>query len=345
MPKVSMELDFAIIVQDENGSHLLENDELMSLTAGGFEFVIDDKEIPFDFEDYCLSESVLDNGNKEKGLWAYTGGEGGFCKSYKLDECYDEDYEKIGISRDMLSAEYLSKVSKINEIFVEWQILNFDEYDITSKNVVLLVQNLAFVDIDSNTRYNVSNDVIRDFNAANIVAKPKVNLNTTPIEEVDYFFYDELSEEFKAVYFNPDSNAGGQFVIQHYPLDFIRDELNEADYYNTPVAEFNVEDFFDCMQCQTKTYLIDVNEPEFAYYLKEYSDPKPDAMGYITETLDLLAFMTNHKEVEIICYPNTPKSFVVSVPFDSCKDEEEQINKWLDDNIPAVCDDWIYISR
>ena len=41
MPKVSMELDFAIVVQDGNGSHLLEKDELISLTVGGFDFCID----------------------------------------------------------------------------------------------------------------------------------------------------------------------------------------------------------------------------------------------------------------------------------------------------------------
>lgn len=344
MPKLSMELDFAIVVQDENGSHLLEKDELISLTVGGFDFCIDEKDVPFDFQDHCISKAILD-GTKVEGLWSYTGGEGGLFRSYQLDDCFDEDYEKIGISRDILTAKYLSKVSKINEIYIEWENVNFDDYDITSENVVLLVQNLAFVDVDTNTRYNVSNDVIREFNAANIAAKPNVNLNTTPIEEVDYFFYDELLGEFKAVYFNPDSNAGGQFVIQHYPLDFIRDELNEADYYNTPVTEFNAEDFFDCMQCQTETYLIDVNEPDFVYYLKDYSNQKPASIGYTTETLNLMSFAANFKEVEILCYPNTLASFVVHVPTDSTKDEEEQINKWLDDNIPAVCDDWIYPSR
>jgi len=285
MHRLSMELDFAIIVQDENGSHLLENDELMSLIVGGFDFEIDGKNIPFDFEDHCISEAILHNGKKEKGLWSYTGGEGGFFKSHKLDDCYDEDYVKMGISRDILSASYLSKVSKINEIFVEWQIMNFDECDITAENVILLVQNLAFVDINTNTKHNVPSDIIREFNATNITAKPQVNLNITPIEGIDYFFYDGFLEEFKAVYFNPDSNAGGQFVIQHFPLDFIKDELREANYYNTPISEFNVEGFFDCMQSKAKTFLIDVNEPEFAYYLKEYSNPQPDAMGYTVDTI------------------------------------------------------------
>lgn len=344
MPKMTMELDFAIVVQDEKGSHLLTEKELMALTAGSFEFKIDGKDIRFDFKDHCISKTIICD-NEEEGLWSYIGGEGGLFKSYQLDDCYDEDYKELGISRDILTAEHLSKVSEINEIFVEWELKNNIEKDIASDNVVLLVQNISFVDMDTIARYNVSNDVIRAFNAKSIAEKPTVNLNTTPIDYTDYFFYRADTEEFVGVYFNPDSNAGGQFVIQHYPIDYIKENLIEAKYSETPVSEFNIEDFFDVLQEGSKTYLVDVNEPDFVYYLKDYEQPNPVSIGYTTETLNLMSFAANFKEVEIICYPNTLAAFIVSVPVDSTKDEEEQINQWLDDNIPKVCDDWIYISR
>lgn len=273
MNKLSMEIDFAVVVQDDNGSHLLENNELMSLTVGGFDFEIDGKNIPFDFEDHCISEAVY-NGNKEKGLWSYTGGEGGFFKSYKLDDCYDEDYIKMGISRDMLSANYLSKVSKINEIFVEWQIMNFDECDITAESVVLLVQDIRFTDIETGKTYIVLEDVIRDFNEKNVKEKGLVDMSAGMIKD-DSFYHYEDTDCFYQVFFNPDSMYGGQFVELRLPYHLIL----EAEERNG-----TTDDFFDFLQSCAYCELIDVNALDFVSYMVERHKETPFAVGIHDDT-------------------------------------------------------------
>lgn len=273
MHKLSMEIDFAVVVQDDNGSHLLENNELMSLTVGGFDFEIDGKNIPFDFEDHCISEAIC-NGNKEKGLWSYTGGEGGFFKSYSLDDCYDEDYIKMGISRDMLSAYYLSKVSKINEIFVEWQIMNFDECDITAENVVLLVQDIRFTDIETGKTYIVLEDVIRDFNEKNVKEKGLVDMSAGMIKDDSFYHYKD-TDCFYQVFFNPDSMYGGQFVELRLPYHLILEAEERND---------TTDDFFDFLQSCAYCELIDVNALDFVSYMIERHKETPFAVGIHDDT-------------------------------------------------------------
>lgn len=95
--------------------------------------------------------------------------------------------------------------------------------------------------------------------------KSKLNPNTTPIGEDDYYFIRKDLYEFIGVYYNPDSFAGGQFVILHLPFDFIIEASKCTE---------SVENFFEYLDEYAKIVLIDLDTIEFEECLREFEHTK-----------------------------------------------------------------------
>ncbi len=105
------------------------------------------------------------------------------------------------------------------------------------------------------------------------------NPNTTPIGDEDYYFHRPGMGEFEAIYYNPDSNAGGQFVVLHIPYELITEAKANS---NSP------DGFYEYIDSKASTELIDAGTQEFADYLEAYAEPEPDYIGRSEETMQAL---------------------------------------------------------
>lgn len=84
---------------------------------------------------------------------------------------------------------------------------------------------------------------------------------------------------FEAVYYNPDANAGGQFVVMQLPYELIQEARDKSG---------TTEEFFEFLDSAAYTELIDLGTPEYDGFLSEYADPHPDRIGRTDETMQTL---------------------------------------------------------
>lgn len=111
--------------------------------------------------------------------------------------------------------------------------------------------------------------------------------NTTPINDDDYYFNDAERKEVVAVYYNPDAISGGQFVFAHIPYELISKAKDVAS---------DTDSFYEYLDENAYTELIDVGTEEYRTVLSEYSDPNPDFIGRNEENmLQLIALAKNEK--------------------------------------------------
>ena len=73
-------------------------------SSNTFTFIINDKEIPFDFEAYT---NFIDERN-ERIYVEYVSGKGVFFNSYILDSCYHDEYKEI-VSEILNNEEFLKR--------------------------------------------------------------------------------------------------------------------------------------------------------------------------------------------------------------------------------------------
>lgn len=111
------------------------------------------------------------------------------------------------------------------------------------------------------------------------VDKIDIDINTTPIEQEDYFFDYPDTSKFEAIYYNPNARAGGQFVIQNIPYELIIKAKDNTE---------DINDFFNYLQENAYTELVDFGTAEFGNMLEQYKKPKPECIGYSENTMNIL---------------------------------------------------------
>ena len=114
--------------------------------------------------------------------------------------------------------------------------------------------------------------------------------NTTPIGDEDYYFHRPGMGKFEAIYYNPDSNAGGQFVVLHIPYKLIEEAKAGSN---------SVSGFYEYLDSKAYTELIDVGTQEFSDYLEAYAEPEPDYIGRTEETMQALISQTERVSYDI----------------------------------------------
>ncbi len=164
--KISMIGEIRFLKRDGEGSFVAipEDDFVGGPFLGGYSFVIGQKVVPFDFSGW--SASFNDKGNFE----FQTGY--GFTKDFGLDECFDEDYEKLGLKREDVSAQYLASACGIDEFFVDFELSSpdgivegevGDNFNKDSQFKCEIIS-LGFEDIDTGVVYDVKPGVLKAFN-------------------------------------------------------------------------------------------------------------------------------------------------------------------------------------
>jgi hypothetical protein len=158
-----MLVDFQIL-KNVNGNFVpITNEEATSVSIGGFSFEIGEYTIPFDWAAF--------SGSERDKVFSFETGTGWFWNDYEIADCYDEEYEEIGIKKEDITAEFLASVSHIDEFFV-----NFDDVDGREHGIGWYADNtdeaqykinllkMSFLDLEAETECPVKQEVLDVYN-------------------------------------------------------------------------------------------------------------------------------------------------------------------------------------
>lgn len=110
-----------------------------------------------------------------------------------------------------------------------------------------------------------------------------------PIGNDDWFYHHPDSMTFEAVYFNPDSNAGGQYVIMTLPYELISDAVEQTN---------DTKSFFEFLEERAShTELVDITDEDFRATMESYKNRTADFVGRSDEVMTSL-ITTVAKEVD-----------------------------------------------
>jgi len=110
-----------------------------------------------------------------------------------------------------------------------------------------------------------------------------------PIGDDDWFYHHPDSMTFEAVYFNPDSNAGGQYVIMTLPYELISDAVEQTN---------DTQSFFEFLEERAShTELVDITDEDFRATMESYKNRTADFVGRSDEVMTSL-ITTVAKEVD-----------------------------------------------
>ncbi len=110
-----------------------------------------------------------------------------------------------------------------------------------------------------------------------------------PIVNEDWFYHHPDRQAFEAVYFNPDSVAGGQYVIMTLPYELISDAVEQTS---------DTKSFFEFLEERAShTELVDITDDDFRATMESYKSRPADFIGHSEEVMTSL-ITTVAKEVE-----------------------------------------------
>lgn len=130
----------------------LEGNNIASVYTGGFNFTVNGKDIPFDFDASGTHKQIT-------GEWFYESGYGAFFNEFVISDVYDNELCKIGVNPFKIDAKMLASATFINEFYVEALDNSGEELSVRVQLV-----DIYFDDRDSGERYYVNKDVVEDFN-------------------------------------------------------------------------------------------------------------------------------------------------------------------------------------
>ncbi|WP_166083204.1 hypothetical protein [Erysipelothrix anatis] len=103
-----------------------------------------------------------------------------------------------------------------------------------------------------------------------------VNEHSSVFEDSKFYVEDDVVRE---VYYNPDSNSGGQLVTNLYPRSAIVDAYEKYS---------DADSFWDYLESTAKQYLTDIDTSKFASEAKEFVESTCDFNGNNEETMNAL---------------------------------------------------------
>lgn len=210
-----------------------------------------------------------------------------------LNEREERQYTEQGLStsENKDNEKYIYKVG--DTVFIgasEYRITAKDDQQVmlSDANAPLFSKQYDIADFEHKIKENALNEHLKV-----ILSEEESNTsvisetNTTPINDDDYYFNDAERKEVVAVYYNPDAISGGQFVFAHITYELISKAKDVAS---------DTDSFYEYLDENAYTELIDVGTEEYRTVLSEYSDPNPDFIGRNEENmLQLIALAKNEK--------------------------------------------------
>ena len=149
---MEMVMEYQISLDNKNF-----NKDDYTFDVGGYSFIINGKEIPFDFEAYGYD---IESDN-EKVYLTYQSGTGFAFNEYDVDSCFDDEYTKLGLTRDDITAKFLSSTNKISEFYISLYNLKYDKEESLDK---FKIDYIKFIDYITDEEFEVDKKVLEDFN-------------------------------------------------------------------------------------------------------------------------------------------------------------------------------------
>ena len=198
-----------------------------------------------------------------------------------LNEREERQYTEQGLStsENKDNEKYIYKVG--DTVFIgasEYRITAKDDQQVmlSDANAPLFNKQYDIADFEHKIKENALNEHLK-------VILSEEESNTSVISETN----DAERKEVVAVYYNPDAISGGQFVFAHITYELISKAKDVAS---------DTDSFYEYLDENAYTELIDVGTEEYRTVLSEYSDPNPDFIGRNEENmLQLIALAKNEK--------------------------------------------------
>lgn len=157
--KISMYIKFHLFAKENGKLIKLTKEDVDGLSIGGYCFVINGKEIPFDWDAF--------SGSEEDGVFEFETGYGWF-NDFDISDCYDSDYEQLGISRADITAEFLASVEQIKEVHMNFVDKSDEECDFgwneNDEDFHIKLLEITFTDMDNDKEYEVPQEILEKFN-------------------------------------------------------------------------------------------------------------------------------------------------------------------------------------
>lgn len=156
--RISMYAKFQILENNNGKFVLLNKDTVSSLSIGGYCFVVNGKSIPFDWDAF--------SGSEEDGVFEFETGYGWF-NDFELTDCYDEEYQKLGISREDITAKFLASAERIEEFHINFEDANYEEVDLgynDDEQYKIKLIEISFRNMETNKEYKVQQTVLNKYN-------------------------------------------------------------------------------------------------------------------------------------------------------------------------------------
>ena len=157
--KISMYAKFQILKNINGSLTPLTKEDADSVSIGGYYFIINGKEIPFDWDAF--------SGNEENGIFEFDTGYGFIFNDFELSDCYDEDYEKLGMTREDITAEFLASVEEIGEFHINFIDVDGNEIDLgynDDEQYKIKLVEIIFTDMETEKGYKVKQEVLDEYN-------------------------------------------------------------------------------------------------------------------------------------------------------------------------------------
>ena len=94
-----------------------------------------------------------------------------------------------------------------------------------------------------------------------------------------HYFYRPDSKRWDAVYYNPDANSGGQYVVTHLSLEEVISAKENSD---------SIESFFENLYQAKSQELIDLGTLDYDAFIREYGEMHADRIGDDEGTMENL---------------------------------------------------------
>ena len=221
-PKIEMIADFRLYEREferPNVFRQLTKEDVNNLSIGGFAFVVNGNSIPFDWDAHCWSE--------RKGIFHLETGWGSFFNEFEIPEYWDDEYAKLGLTREQITAKFLASTTQIEDFYLSM----FDEADDVDtgignnadpdKRFYIELISVSFEERDTGNSYDVDKSVIEAFNG-----------NAADYKEFLKESYQLFRKEWYARHpeFDADSECLGYTIRQFEECEFVDDDYMSAHH-------------------------------------------------------------------------------------------------------------------
>ena len=176
-------------------------------------------------------------------------------------------FEDIAVLDELLAAQQIQAEKPLDEMNILEMVDFFMEQGINEEQA----NDLAHAEWQARDVRQRGNEVVEKERLDTLYAE-------NPIGDDDWFYNHPDSMAFEAVYFNPDSNAGGQYVIMTLPYELISDAVEQTN---------DTQSFFEFLEKRASyTELVDITDEDFHATMENYKNRSADFIGRSQEAME-----------------------------------------------------------